>query len=670
MRIVIHNSFIGKHAAENELSRRISLAVVNLGWEAIEVVSAAEIKEFNPDFVIVTHFDTPKLSEFPTYGCMWNPPVFMEKYEDWIKELNKELMNAYFIYPEFYFRYKNILSYDAYLFSSSQIKEWISFRLFNKEKKYFFTPFFTSCNQTNYISPNIQEPYLVYMGTNWDGSRFKQLFKQLDTKNFMRVYGSNWNYLKKSYKGILPFDGTSVLTTLNQAGVGLCLHRHEHTESETPSMRIFEIVASGAIAICGEHKFIREAFGDSVLYIDINASIPEQVEQISEHINWIKTHQQEALEMSKKAHDIFSKKYTLEKLLLDIIPHHQNLIKSKGFIEASSVKVPDHQVQLIVRVGDRPLFMLRRCLDSIIKQTYKNVAVILVKGQEIAGLDKLLHEYEQIIDIKIVNSKFTGFKSTQLQDGLNAVTSEYFGIVNDTAIIYPNHVQVLTSLLQKNEFAGIAYSGSIRAWEDSNTLTIIDKDLVYFESFDICKISRFENFITSNSFIARSSLISDVFAEGPKLETGEDFFLILQLCRKAIFLFSYEATCEFYWHNNVMDNVTLSQLNNFEILLTTTKLKNTKVKLISDRLWEMFKDKEFLCVEDFMSDQEVVTKYIPLSELRYCKTEKILEASQIKISVYEQLRKIYLKLSRGGKFNKNPNLISKLLVSLKQLFLE
>jgi hypothetical protein len=673
MKIAIHNIFIGQKAAENELSRRICLAANNLGWEAIEVNSAVKINEFSPDFVLITHHEIPKLSKFPTYGCMWNPPVFIDKYENWLDELNKEVMSPYGDYPEFHFRYTNILSCDAYLSSSSQIDEWLNSILHNTTKQFFITPFFTSCNQTEYITPNIQEPRLIYMGTNWDGSRFKQLFQSLDKQDFMDVYGSNWGYLKYSYRGVLPYDGISVLKALSQAGVGLCLHKPEHTQSETPSMRIFEIVASGAVAICGEHKFIREAFGNQVLYIDTSTTIPEQIQQISNHIEWIKNHQTEALEMSRAAHDIFLEKYTLEKLLAGIVPHHQKLIKEKGFIQVNTnEQIPLKQVQFIVRVGDRSLAIIKRCLDSIVNQTYKNVAVILVRCKEVDGLSNFLDGYKQIIPIKIVNSEYTGHKSTQLQDGINAITSEYFAILNDTATIHPNHSYLLISLLEKYKFAGVAYSGSIRVWEDSNNLKVKDHDLVYFEDFDIKKIAKFQNFITSNSFISRSSFVSNFYKEDPKLDVAEDFYLLLYLCSKSIFIFSCEATSEFYWHGDTNDNINLSQIQNFETLLTANRLKTKPSVQVINRLSQIFDDQDFICIENLDLNQEVQPKFVKFSELRYTKSEKPLRADQElnSFSFYKSLRTIYLRLSRGGKFNKKPNSFSKFLVFIKQLLLE
>ncbi|MFN7341202.1 MAG: hypothetical protein ACK5VI_09020, partial [Opitutia bacterium] len=93
----------------------------------------------------------------------------------------------------------------------------------------------------------------------------------------------------------------------------------------------------------------------------------------------------------------------------------------------------------------------------------------------------------------------------------------------------------------------------------------------------------------------------------------------------------------------------------------------------SDRLWEIFKDRKILCAEGFKLDQldkETANEYISLSKLRYSNAAKVLGAGQENLSVYELVRMVYLKLSKGGKFNKSPNLIGKILVFFKELFLE
>jgi glycosyltransferase involved in cell wall biosynthesis len=541
MKVAVHNEFFGEYVAETELARRICLAGSKLGWEIIEVGSSSAIKSFNPDFVLALHFRTPKVTGFPTYGCMWNPVSFFKLWDAGDKP------------------HKNILSYDGYLSSSQQIDTWLRDMLYGTNKISFICPdFYTSCHQTLYQQPQLENPQLVYIGTNWDGWPYQEIFKRLDRESYMQVYGPSetWKYLRSSHKGSLEFDGASVISTLNKAGIGLCLHKQEHIDEAVPSMRIFEIVASGALAICQEHPFIEKAFGDSVFYIDSNLSPREQVSQISTHVQWVQDNQQKALEMSMRAHQIFMEKYTLENLLLKITPYHQELIAKKGFIKIeNSTQNSDKFVDIIVRVGDRSERIVRRCLESIASQTYNNIRVILVVYKQLPYLNLLIEKYETKLKFKIVISEACGFRSTQMIAGLNAVSADYFGILDDDDIMHPNHIHLLTTILNNSKKTGVAYSGSIRTWEsDELDLNSEKSELAHFEPFNVNKLLNLDNFITSNSFIARKDLIDKNLLEDPKLEVAEDFFLLMNLCRKTKFSFSYESTCEFYWRSSKKDN--------------------------------------------------------------------------------------------------------------------
>jgi len=590
VKIAIYNEFINNNFAETELSKRICLAAENLGWQAIEVNSSIAVKDFNPDFVLALHFKTPKLTGFPTYGCMWNPIDFIEANEIGFKKGSVK---------------RNILTYDGYLSSSSQVDTWLDNLLYDTNKKYFISPFYTSCHQNNYQTPCLDNSHLVYMGTNWDGSRFQKLFQHLDTKEYMEIYGPHnaWRYLKKSYKGSIPFDGVSVMKTLNKAGIGLCLHKEEHTRAEIPSMRIFEIAASGAIAICEEHPFIRKAFGDSVFYIDSNLSASEKSNQISRYVQWIKTNSQEALEMSASAHKIFTEQYSLETLLLSIVPYHQELIKEKGFVTCGNKQVSDKPVELIVRVGGRPVSFIKRCLDSIIHQSYNDIAVIMVKYQELEGLNELLTQYQDKISIKLIETEYSGFRSTQLAAGIRAVSAEYFGILDDDDLIHPNHIFSLVSLLERFNDVGVAYSGSIRVWEyDNNNLCHENRQkfpyepakIQYFEVFSLEKMLRFKNFVSSNSFIARSSLIDSNFKNDPKLKVSEDFFILLNLCRKTKFVFTYEATCEIYWRQSKSDNSSFDSdwiweesFNKIKSIFKEKSFPSSRYLIKSSKFWRL-----------------------------------------------------------------------------------
>jgi hypothetical protein len=549
--VAIHNHYAGQDVAETEFSRRIQEAARRLGWDAAEVGSSTEIKRFKPDFVVALHFRTPKLTQYPTYGSMVTPPSFFADDDQFIK---------------------NILSYDTYLCSSEHIKSWLKDILYLTQKNYFFVPWYTTCQLVPYRAPQIEVPRLFYSGTNWDGPRFGELFARLDTEPFLEIYGpkSAWTHIKHSYRGALPFDGVTILNALNTAGVGLCLHRKEHCDAATPSSRIFEIAASGAVAICQEHPFIKNVFQDSVLYLECTDDAQRLAGQISEYMQWIADNPEGALRLSRRAYDIFAQNYTLEKLLADLAPRHQQLVERKKFTPNRSPKaLGDKSAQFIVRVGDRGAGYVERALDSIACQSYPHVGAIVVQYKEVPNLSRLLDKYNNRLPIQLVHSSYTGSRSTQLWDGLKAVSSEYFCVLDDDDAIHPNHLSLLVQLLDQFGDCGVAYSGAIRIWESgpapgvSAELPAEPSELMYFEPFDLGRLVTLDNFITSNAFVARGSLLNDL-GNDPQLPLLEDLFLLLFLCRKTNFVFSYEATCEFCWRGQKNDNSVLMNRQNWD----------------------------------------------------------------------------------------------------------
>jgi len=607
VRIAIHNHYAGQKVAETEFSKRISYAASKLGWKAFEVGSSSEIKEIEPDFVIALHFRTPKLTKYPTYASMVNPPAYFAPEEQFVK---------------------NILSYDGYLSSSDHISSWLRDALYYTEKKYFITPWYTTCHSVPYRRPQISNPRLLYTGTNWDGPRHRELFQQLDAEPYTDIYGPTeaWRYVKNSFRGSLPFDGISMLDALHRAGVGLCLHRREHCEAATPSSRIFEIAASGAIAICQDHPFIRENFGDSVLYFDPSADTTDIIKQISEYMSWIGDNPEEAFDLSERAYETYSKKYTLERLLSELLSHHERLAAQKYIRRGPSGARKDGTVQFVVRVGDREAKYVERALDSLASQTYGPPGVILVEYREVPNLKQLLKKYDNQLHIKCLNVAHSGFRSTQLWAGLQAVSSEYFGILDDDDVIHPNHVDSLLQVLRRAHDCGVAYSGSIRIWEsgptdgDSKAVDLLPSEpaeLVLFEPFDLNRLVALDNFISSNAFMARSALLNDLGYD-PSLHLLEDLFLLLHLCRKTNFAFSYEATSEVYWRRDRSDNTVLGD----RLAWATARER------IKNILWK----KRFHCEQNVVHNLFHVERDMSVLEVRLSELQDRLARAEITLS--------------------------------------
>src|SRR4029077_11085692 len=125
--------------------------------------------------------------------------------------------------------------------------------------------------------------------------------------------------------------------------------------------------------------------------------------------------------------------------------------------------------------------------------------------------------------------------------------------------IHPNHLSLLVRVLDRFADCGVAYSGAIRVWESDEAANPVPElpsepaELMYFEPFDLGRLVALDNFITSNAFVARTSLLKDL-SDDPLLPFLEDLFLLLFLSRKTNFIFTYEATCEFRWRASKADN--------------------------------------------------------------------------------------------------------------------
>ncbi|MBD1912356.1 MULTISPECIES: hypothetical protein [unclassified Leptolyngbya] len=515
MKIALHYPFEENWFAEAELARRIEIAAQRLGWQAVTCRNAQEIQDFQPDCVLAMHDNAPKLTSFPTYGCIWSPPHFFEGVDKAIA---------------------HILSYDGYLVAAPYIERWLHRLLSNTPKPFLRMPFYTSSPATEYQQPQLDNPQLVYCGSNWDGQRFSDLFRELDQRPYMAVYGNpaGWQYLKNAYRGSLPFDGTSLFKTLHQAGVGLCLHRDEHRRAGVASMRIFEIVAAGAVAVCSDHPFIRDAFGDSVLYIDAEASPVEQARQIDQHMAWICGNREAAIALTQQAHAHFNDHYTLEKLLQNLPQLQQEVLPEKQFVAHGHLQIEEEcPVQILLMGVGKSAEEVGRSLDSLSRQTYPNLSVTLIQSATDSERAEWHHTDVSMMRLEVpADVPF----STALWKGLSRIHSTYAGVLDAGDVLYPNHIGTLVQILEQNPEVGVAYSGAVGRSGDP-------LELYSFHPYSSERLLQLQPLVAPGSFLVRQSCLSWL-GRDPELSEAAHTCLLLHLAQRTQFKFSYEVTVE------------------------------------------------------------------------------------------------------------------------------
>jgi glycosyltransferase involved in cell wall biosynthesis len=557
MRIAVQNPFPNRpESAEAEWIRRFFTACGRLGFEPVEVTTSDDIVRCQPDCVLVLHEGSPKLTHFPTLGLHWNPPDFFSGDPG---------------------RRKSILSLDGHLCGSGQIAQWIDDFVAGYGKRAvlhegLMLPSTPDCGPT---APLPRQLSIMYAGVHWDGTRHGAIFRGLDGRVPLKLYGPHetWAGRGAAYQGTLPFDGVSVINAIREAGIALCLHKVAHREANCPTMRLFEAAAAGALIVTDDFEFPREWFRDSVLYVDAELPASMLIEQIVSHADWARRSPEAANRLAQRSADLFRRRLSLESMLSPI-PAFVDRVRDRRcmVVVEHSMDKPQSTVEYIIRIGSRPATTLDRALASLAAQTYQALAVILVQFHPVAGLDAVVDRYRsrfrQIRHIVVANN---GSRSTAWWAGLNAVTADFFGMLDDDDTLFPNHVALAMDRFEREPGYGFVYSGLIKVEDEPGhyvtapqfsgpAAKVIEerREIFCLEEEDFENLLPTHNVIGNHSWICRASLLEREILIDPKIEVGEDVYFMALMAGRTKFGFTAMATAAWHWRSTTRDNWTLS----------------------------------------------------------------------------------------------------------------
>ncbi|MBZ2404815.1 glycosyltransferase family 2 protein [Liquorilactobacillus hordei] len=95
---------------------------------------------------------------------------------------------------------------------------------------------------------------------------------------------------------------------------------------------------------------------------------------------------------------------------------------------------------------------LRRCLDSIINQIYKNIEIVLVNDGSTDNSGEILNEYKlKDPRIKIIQQRNGGLSNAR-NTGISNSKGTYITFIDSDDYVSKDYVSYLLSLLQKNNF--------------------------------------------------------------------------------------------------------------------------------------------------------------------------------------------------------------------------
>jgi len=467
----------GVNNAEVEVIARLKRAARILGLKCVEItpdgylLDTPKVKATPEDFdfAIHLHFDTPKAYNLFSFVALWNP------------------LRYYYEYREGEYRRfsDNLLSHDDFLSCDSPGADDHVRRLIHNDPQRhppLFTLFHSLAEPL--LPPGLGDRKLFYVGINWERlrgekSRNQELLDMMDKSGRLRIYGPRrflgvnvWRGYK-SYVGEIPFDGVSIVKEIASAGISLVLSSSAHKESGLMSNRLFESLAAGAVIICDENAFARKHFGDTLLYVNTNEPPDVTHQQIREHLRWIDNNPEEALDLARRAQDIFRAGFTLDRSLAQI---YNRFAERKAALAQpyALAETPPVTLFLLLPVYDKSI--LQQHIDSAASQTYPNLrCVLLIDNETNAKFGKLIMKQCQhsgvAIELRAANlcawSKNGKFIHRHLfgpvlYELLQTLSpGGLFCVVDANETLFSGHIHILVKTLLDHAHAGSAYASAV-----------------------------------------------------------------------------------------------------------------------------------------------------------------------------------------------------------------
>jgi glycosyltransferase involved in cell wall biosynthesis len=175
---------------------------------------------------------------------------------------------------------------------------------------------------------------------------------------------------------------------------------------------------------------------------------------------------------------------------------------------------------------------LKRCIESIIKQTYSNLEIILVDDGSPDGCAKICDEYKNKDERIVVIHKKNGGLSDARNAGLKVATGEIISYIDSDDYVDLDMYEKMTKAMEEKN-ADIVVCGTNIDYEDGHTKVKCEKEEKSFNREEaLIELNSFKSFDMAvwNKLYKREVVDKIEFPVGKK---SEDYFVMYQYFARA-----------------------------------------------------------------------------------------------------------------------------------------
>jgi len=206
---------------------------------------------------------------------------------------------------------------------------------------------------------------------------------------------------------------------------------------------------------------------------------------------------------------------------------------------------------------------IAQALESVMRQTYKNIEIIVVDDGSSDGTKEFItNNYSDIIYFYQRNQGPAAARNR----GIKLSKGKYIAFLDADDAWLPNKIESQIEIMSKKDDVSLIHTGRITISEKKKK--VLKRNIV---SGDIFNFLLKQDFITTSSVMVTRDCISDVgmFDENPNLIGVEDYLLWLKVAHRHKCFYIDRPLVEYYIHDQ---NISLDYKKRINNLL---KLKNT-----------------------------------------------------------------------------------------------
>ena len=207
---------------------------------------------------------------------------------------------------------------------------------------------------------------------------------------------------------------------------------------------------------------------------------------------------------------------------------------------------------------------LEKCIQSVIKQTYENLQIILVDDGSPDNCGKICDEYAKKDHRIEVIHKSNGGLSDARNKGLEIAKGEYIGFVDSDDYIEADMYEVLYNLLKQYN-ADVSICNFYTVSQGKIAIKNVDSGIKEYTRIEILKEILLDNNIQSYAWnkLYKKELFDEIkYPVGKKYEDIGTTFYLLEKCNKVV----VTGKPEYYYINrqdSIVNNVTETTITDY-----------------------------------------------------------------------------------------------------------